>query len=120
MSAPVVCVVGQFDLFERDRLLRELVGVERRVRMDVDPGLERRVGLSGDQPRRTMIGVPVAPGVHRYDVHRDEVRRFWVERTEEIHAKGGKHPSAKAMKLKLKVKVKVRLKRRSKLKLKLR
>ncbi|RMZ98839.1 hypothetical protein BpHYR1_020581 [Brachionus plicatilis] len=73
MSTLVHFVVGELDLFKRHNLLVERVASERAIWMDKESGLDRGVGLASDQPRRPVIGVPVALAVSGHNVHGDQV-----------------------------------------------
>lgn len=66
-------VVGEFDLLERDDLLPELLALERRIRVDVEPGRSRGVGLARHEPRALVVGVAVTFVVHGDDVHQHRV-----------------------------------------------
>jgi len=72
VSVPVDVVVGEFQFLKGQRLGGQLAAGQRRVRVSVDlPASMRRVGLAGDHPRRTVVGVAVALAVDWHDVQQD-------------------------------------------------
>jgi len=92
VSALVEHVVGKFNLLERHRLLQQLVSAERRVWMRVDASRQRRVCFAGDEPRRPVVGIPIALVINRHDVHQHGVTSVSVQPSK-THSQRRKHPS---------------------------
>ena len=96
VSVFVHVIIGQFEFLEGQRLSGELAAGQRRVRVPVDltTGV-RWVRLTGDHPRRPMIGVAVPLAVDRHDVQQDGVLGVGVDsRAAETDAQRRKHPPA--------------------------
>lgn len=91
MPVPVHVVVGEFDLLEGDNLLAQLLASKRRVRVDVEPGGSRGIGLARHEPAAPVIGVAITFLVHGDDVHQHRITALRPKAIERYPARR-KHP----------------------------
>jgi len=73
VSVAVEDVIGQLEFLEGDGLARQLFPGQRWVGVRVETWRYRWVGLAGNQPRRTVIGVAVTLAVHRNNIHQYDI-----------------------------------------------
>uniref|UniRef100_A0A182TZ12 Uncharacterized protein n=1 Tax=Anopheles melas TaxID=34690 RepID=A0A182TZ12_9DIPT len=77
-----------------DNLFPQGIGPERGVRVGVEPGGRRWIGLPCHQPGRTVVRVTVAPVVNRDHIQQHDIpigRRNLAQRTGEGDAYGREH-----------------------------
>ena len=90
LSGFVHFVVGEFGFFERHDLFPQLLPGERGVGVNAEPLRRRRIGLTGHQPRGSVICITVSLVVAGDDVQQHPIFVHGVE-IGEAASDGGKH-----------------------------
>ena len=90
MSVLVEIVVGEFNFLERDVVFHPLGARHRGVGVDVQLGLELRLGLASHCP--LIAGVLVAAIIGQHHVQEDKVLSFGIQ-TFHADLQGRKHSS---------------------------
>lgn len=76
MALVVELVIGQFEFVEAYNLAHPRLTGSRRIRMDVDPWRDRRVGVTRYHPLRAVIHVPWNGGKKSVSLYNMKFRRL--------------------------------------------